>query len=365
MSIARILVLIACVLSSTASGAASNAPSLDEIVARHLEARGGVAALAAIQTLVYSGGVYQEGDYSSAGKAFMAFQAPYFRVVGNPEDSDFMEGYDGSAWEWYGEHGFVVRTVGAASGATRRGTHFRGPFFDWRGDGSTLQLLGSEPIDGQPAWRVSVTTRDGFTREYFIDQRSYLIVAQRTEAPIHAFGAKVRTEDRFSDYRRVAGVLFPFRGGETEIATGETLNSMTWGKIEANRVLPASWWSPPSFTRTPLQAFGEHLYFQRDDVQAMGWTYAEFRRANPGLETREMAEIMGYQLQKMGNYANAVALLEWNARDYPDAAGAAFQLARAYESAGDKAKAADGYRRVLRLEPGHPRATAALARLRG
>lgn len=41
-------------------------------------------------------------------------------MVGNPEDPvRIMEDYDGAAWEWFAEPGFVIRTVthGRASSA--------------------------------------------------------------------------------------------------------------------------------------------------------------------------------------------------------------------------------------------------------
>ena len=95
--------------------ATAQAPSVDDIIARHLVARGGTARLRAIETLVFSGGLYKEPGYKGSGNAFMAFRRPYLMVVGNPENpGGFMEGWDGSAWEWFADPGIVFRTVGAA-----------------------------------------------------------------------------------------------------------------------------------------------------------------------------------------------------------------------------------------------------------
>ena len=87
---------------------------------RHIEARGGYERIAALQTVVYSRGTYSEPGYTGSGNAFMARQRPYLKVVGNPEQpGGFMEGYDGSSWEWFRDPGIVIRTVGAAAGASR------------------------------------------------------------------------------------------------------------------------------------------------------------------------------------------------------------------------------------------------------
>ena len=112
---------------------AQEALALDEIVDRYVAARGGYERIEAIRTLVYSAGRYQDGDYEGSGKAYMAFTRPYYRVVGNPESpGGYMEGYDGAAWEWYADPGVVVRTVGAAAGATRRGADFEGMLVNYR-----------------------------------------------------------------------------------------------------------------------------------------------------------------------------------------------------------------------------------------
>ena len=73
------------VLASTAGGS-EPLTDVDQIIALHIEARGGYENIKAIRTLVYSGGLYQEGDYRGSGNATMSFMRPYLRVVGNPEE---------------------------------------------------------------------------------------------------------------------------------------------------------------------------------------------------------------------------------------------------------------------------------------
>jgi len=355
-------VVSTCVLTGVPVDA--HEPDVDEIGRRYVEARGGLEAIRAIETLVYSGGLYREGGTEGSGDAFMAFARPYFRVVGNPESpGGFMEGYDGAAWEWLADPGIVVRTVGAAAGATRRGADFEGGLVGWREKGSTVDLAGTEAIGGRKAYRLILTTRDGFAREVFVDAESWLIVAERRSAPFHAFGDPVTSETRIGDYRPVAGVLVPHRFVETVIATGLPLTSMQWSRVEANRELPRSWFSPPVFERTSLQAFLEHLYAQRTDVDAVLWSYVEFRRVHPDVDTAPGVELVGYQMLKMGETAQAVALLEANAADHPDRAAAWFGLGRARATAGDETGARAALGRALALEPEHRRARELLGSL--
>ncbi len=343
---------------------AAHALTVDEVIDRHLAARGGADKIKAVRTLVYSGGTYHEGSYTGSGNAYMAFARPYYRVVGDPEgNADIMEGYDGSSWEFYREPGVVVRTIGHAAGASRRGTYIDWRLGELRGHGSKVELGAEETIGGRPAYRVIVTTRDGFAHDYFIDKENFLLLADRYRAPVHAFGESVKTEGRFSDWRSVGGVLIPFKGYEVDLATGKELNSMQWGKIEINRELPASWFLPPQYSRTRLQTLLEQLYNERSDATAVLWSYADFRETYPDVDTRGGIEFIGYQILKMGDHAAAVALLETNARDYPNAATSAFGLGRAYATAGDKAKARAEYERALRLDPAYKRAADALKTL--
>lgn len=356
-----ILGLVLMLLPSLAPAAAP--VSADTVIERHLAARGGVERLRAIRNLMFEKGMYSEKGYSGefAGDATMMLARPYYKLVGYPGRSkDVMEGYDGAAWEWYADPGIVLRTTGAASEASRHYADVEGPFLDYRAKGSTAELIGEATIGDRPAYQVRLTMMDGFATDNFFDTKTYMLMASRQTAKVHAFGDKVTSETRFDDFRAVAGVLFPFRSREVEIATGKELNAMQWGSITANRDIPIAWFSPPVFERTPVQTFIEQLYGQREDPASVMWTYRNYRRIHPGEDTSDAAQVAGYQALKMGAIPSAIALLEANAKDYPDKPNAAFGIGRAYATAGRKDEARREFQRALKLDPKHERAKAAL-----
>jgi len=340
--------------------------SVDDIIARHLQARGGAERLKSIRSVVYRRGTYREPGFNGSGNAFMAMARPFYKIVGDPGDSTsaFREGYDGSAWEWYRDPGIVVRTVGAANAAIRHNLDPDGPFSDYRAKGTSIENAHDASVAGQPAYGLLVTLRDGFRQLYFIDKITFLVSATRQSSSIHAFGESVAREERYDDYRDVGGVLFPFRSVETEIATGKELSSMQWGIIEINRDLPGEWFSPPTFARTALQSVLEQLYYERADTAAVRWTYAAFRRAYPEKDTRSGVEAIGYQMLKMGDLPGAIALLQLNASDHTQSSTSAFALGRAYLTAGDSARARGEYERAVRLDPANKRAADALAAMK-
>jgi tetratricopeptide (TPR) repeat protein len=350
-------------LTLVAIGAcAQSLPSAEMVVARYLDAIGGQKRLDAIQNLIIRGTYTEHGQTVAAQLARMR---PFYKLVGDPlnRSAEFEEGYDGSAWEFYGDPGIVLRTVGPAAAAARHGLYILGNLVDFKQQGSSVGLVGKARIDGRDAYQLRVRMLDGFEQDEFIDAKTWLIIAERKVAKIHAFGADVPSETRWSDYRAVNGVLFAYLNVEVEIATGKELNRFRTDRIEVNQTLDAAMFMPPQIRRTPLQTLMDQVFQERDDADAVEWTYHDFRNAYPAINTEAAMEVIGYQALKMGSTAAAVHLLERNRGDYRNSAAAAFGLGRAYKSAGRAAEAKLQFERALALDPNHQRAKTALAEL--
>jgi hypothetical protein len=346
-----------------AQAAPARLPSANTIIAHYIEAIGGGRTVNAVHSLLFRGTYSEQG--MTMGDAVLVRMRPFYKLVGDPDKpaTDFSEGYDGSAWEYYRDPGIVLRTVGPAAAATRHGVPIMGPLVDHEAQGTTITLIGVAKVGDRDAYRLRVRMLDGFEEDEFIDTKDWLLIADRKVAPVHAFGARVSSETRWSDYRRVTGVLFPFRNQEVEIATGKMLSEFQTAAIEVNRTWDPAVFSPPVFKHTPLQSFLEQLFAEREDVQAVSWSYHDFRSAYPDVDTDEGIEAIGYQMLKMGNTVSAISLLEENAKAYPVSSGAAFGLGRAYQAAGRVAKATAAFKRALGLDPRNQRAKAALGSL--
>jgi hypothetical protein len=348
-------------LASNGVGAsAAPLPSAKSIIAHYVDAIGGERSVQAVRSVLVKGR-YIEG--SDSFDAAMAKMKPYYKLVGDPDkrSKDFEEGYDGSAWEFYGDPGIVLRTVGAASAASRHGLYVVSPLANAAELGSTADVIGIEKVAGRPAYHLRLRMRDGFEEDEFVDAQNWLWVASRKVAPIHAFGAKVTSQTLFSDYRTVDGVRFPFEGQETDIASGKLLNEFKTTSIVVNRDFDLAVFSPPKLQQSPLQDWLQKLYAEREDSVAVLWSYEDFRAAHPGLNTDDAVEAIGYQILKMGDQPSAIALLERNAKAYPQSSGAAFGLGRAYRAANRLGDAKREFTRALALDPKNERAKKALS----
>ena len=279
---------------ATASVARAAVPSGDEILERHIAALGGQKNLDAVQNLIIRG-TYTEHGQSAAAQ--LARMRPFYKLVGDPlqRSTEFEEGYDGSAWEFYGDPGIVLRTVGPAAAAARHGLYILGNLVDFKKQGSTVHVLGRANINGRDAYQLRVRMLDGFEQDEFIDAGTWLLVADRKVAKVHAFGSDVASETRWSDYRVVNGVRFAFLNVEVDLATRKELNRFQTDRIEVNQRLEASMFTPPLIRRTPLQAALDQIFQERDDADAVQWTYHDFRNAYPETNTEVAMEVIGYQ----------------------------------------------------------------------
>jgi hypothetical protein len=341
-------------------------PSVDQIVARHVEALGGVTAILAVHSFVRHGW-YREGAFH-LDDTYVAQMRPFYRVIGSPEHelNEIHEGYDGAAWEYYPDPGIVLRTGGEAARATRHTAMFDDALVTYRADGTILTYGGTQRFLGHDVYVLHGILADGFHEDYFVDAKTFLIDGRSEVVPMHAYGQRYHTYDVFGDYRAEGGVMMSHSFKEVDSATGKVLDSGGDNTIDINPNLARSIFSPPQWNRSPIQEMIGRIYDERDDAHAAVWTYQQFR-AIPEVAaapTADAVDFVGYQCLKMGHTDTAIALLTLNVRDNPHSARAHFGLGRAFEAAGNRESAAREYRAALSIDPTFTRARTALDALR-
>src|SRR3954471_17329434 len=194
--------IIGLILALAAPSVAASAPAMDvdTIIAKHIAARGGADRMRAIKNLMFEHGKYSEPGHEGMGDATMMLMRPYYKLVGDPRrKNDVMEGYNGAAWEYYADPGFIVWTTGAASKASRHFADVDPPLLDYRVKGYKAELIGTEAIAGRPAWDVRITMPDGYESENFIDKQTFLLIGSGHTAKVHAFGNEVTSRTVNSD----------------------------------------------------------------------------------------------------------------------------------------------------------------------
>lgn len=114
--------------------------------------------------------------------------------------------------------------------------------------GHALRVAGRQALDGIAFDRIDVTYADGYTAELFLDPATHLVARMREHKPMHLAidPTKQSIETRFSDYRLVDGVRFPFASREVNWETGKELGHSTVRSIELDSAAAMAVCAPPT-----------------------------------------------------------------------------------------------------------------------
>lgn len=216
----------------------------DELVSKNLAAKGGMEKIKAIKTLKMTGR-FQQGDFTAdVGQESKApnLIRETFTVSGMTQ----IQAYDGTTgWqispfqgrkdpELLGENDLRDVTEDA---------DFYGPLVDYREKGNTVEYLGPATVDGDDAYRLKITLKNGDIFYYYLDPDTYVEI--RIEKQQFIRGSVRESVTNLGSYKLVNGVYLPT---SLEVGDKRNPNSMvqiTFSNIEANLQLPDSEFKMP------------------------------------------------------------------------------------------------------------------------
>jgi len=186
-------------------------PTVDELVAKNIEAKGGATALNNLQTLRTTGkllvpvqGVIELG-YVQIKK-----RADEVRTEASLQGMTQIEAYDGKeGWKvspFFGRKD-PERMSGDDVKALVEDTEMDGPLADWKAKGSTVDYLGTEDVDGTAAHKLKVVRKNGDVSFVYLDPDHFLEIRIVTQRVRH--GAYEEVETDLGDYEQAGGVFIP------------------------------------------------------------------------------------------------------------------------------------------------------------
>lgn len=221
-------VLAAPVLSS-ACATAGAALSLDDVIARHVQARGGAAALDRVRTCAIDLEITERGS-TIQGRYYASVErlARIDIVIGGQRA--YSEGLDADGvWLWPGDE--PVARASVAEGAANALLHgVEGNVIGlhrFRERGARLVLSPPETLDGVTYHVIECTYSTGHVTYFYIDPSSWLLVRKRDERAYHpdVDSTQQHVESRFSDWQSVDGVVAPHLNADYNIDTGALLST--------------------------------------------------------------------------------------------------------------------------------------------
>src|SRR5438132_3070805 len=185
-------------------------PTVDELVAKNVAAKGGADALRALQSVRLTGKMLvNEGQ----------IQLAYVETKKRPgaiRDEVTLQGM--TAIQAYdGAQGWKISPFQGRKDPEKMSTDdtkslmedadIDGPLVDWKAKGSTVEYLGTEDVDGTPAHKLKVVRKNGDVSFVYLDPDHFLeirIVTQRTR-----HGANEEIETDLGAYEQAGGGLVP------------------------------------------------------------------------------------------------------------------------------------------------------------
>jgi hypothetical protein len=104
------------------------------------------------------------------------------------------------------------------------------PFVNWKENGSKMELLGKEDMDGIQVYNVKLTPKDSVSVNYFIDATKFVVLKMKTTAK--AQGQVFDVETHYSDFRLVDGIMNSFK--IESLVNGQVSQQIIFDKCEIN-----------------------------------------------------------------------------------------------------------------------------------
>jgi len=212
--------------------AAICAQTVDEIIAKNIQAHGGMEKLKSVQTR-------RESAKFSAG----SFKADVRQVNKRPAEvrEEFIIQGMAQVRAYDGKTGWQVNPFSGRRDAELLSeddmkdlvvdADMDGPLVDYKEKGHTAELMGHDSVEGTDCYKVQLTLKNGDIRTYYLDTDSYLELKLETRTFIR--GAPQESETYYGDYEQIGGMYFPF-----ELEQGQKGNPdrarFTVEKVEIN-----------------------------------------------------------------------------------------------------------------------------------
>lgn len=231
--------------------ALATAQTVDEIVAKHIAARGGMDKITAIQTLKITRTV-ATGIGSN------------LRVIVNKKRPNLYRGEQGlatpgapmtargvnadAAWDTAQGGKIILRPEQAAAEARDLDGDFDGLLVNWKEKGHAVTFEGREPMPGGDVLKLRVKTKSGAERVIYLDASTYL--DRRHTGTLTLPNGRRDVVIDYSNWQDVNGVKFPFDINEDRTGGNAPEQSLVFytEKIEANVPMDDALFATPKAT---------------------------------------------------------------------------------------------------------------------
>jgi len=186
-------------------------PTLDELVIKNIEAKGGSDALHALQSVRLTGKMLVNQGQIELAYLQTKKRPGEVRTEATLQGMTMVQACDGKeGWKISPFQGRKDPEKMSADDLKSliEDAEIDGPLVDWKAKQSTLEYLGSEDVDGTLAHKIKVVRKNGDVNFIYLDPDHFLEIRILTQRIRH--GAQEEVESDVGDYQKIGGVFVPF-----------------------------------------------------------------------------------------------------------------------------------------------------------
>ena len=203
--------LASAFLASAVHAQDKPAATVDELVAKNIEAKGGAQALHSLQSLRLTGKLLINNGQFQLGYVETRKRPDEVRTEVTLQGMTAVNAYDGKeGWKispFQGRKDPEKMSTDDTKSVMEDG-EIDGPLVDWKEKGSTVEYLGTEDVDGTQAHKLKVVRKNGDVVFVYLDPDHFLEIRTLSERIEH--GAQMEVETDIGDYEKIGGVFIPF-----------------------------------------------------------------------------------------------------------------------------------------------------------
>jgi hypothetical protein len=186
------------------------AQTVDDIIAKNNDAKGGLAKQKAVQSVRMTGRM-TVGPGIEAPIVLEIKRPKSMRIDIAVQGMTITQAYDGTT-------GWMLNPLSGrtdpevlppdAIKSVEEQADMDGPLIDYKAKGNTVELAGKEKVEGTDCYKVKATLKNGDIRTYFIDAESFLDI--KVESRTMVRGTEQLGETLVGDWKEVGGLLMPY-----------------------------------------------------------------------------------------------------------------------------------------------------------
>ncbi len=228
------------------------AESLDEVLAKVYNARGGLENIKSVDSARIAG-TFDMGMMQAAFT--MEWKRPdKLRIDFSTPQGDGAQAYDGEkAWTMFAGQGLQELTGDQAAVLRRQADLIDGPLVDWKDKGNSVEYLGEGDYEGTPVLKLKLSREDGTETTIFVDAAKFLTIHQSGTTKVQ--GMETDVETYVSDYKKVDELMMAHTIKTELIDVGMT-QTMMMETVELNVDIPDDRFAMPPAEPAPAAEEG-------------------------------------------------------------------------------------------------------------